>query len=171
VTDDRPQAPVSGRLFDARTGRFGRWWDELQVGDVYRHWPGKTITAADDHLFCLLTMSAHPLHIDEHYARTEVEGGRNLVLGTYIYALVAGMSVPDISGRAIANLEIERLRHLAPTFHGDTIYAETTVIATRESRSKPDRGIVTVETQGMKETGEVVVDFIRSVLIPRRPKE
>jgi len=115
--------------------QFGRYFEEFEVGAVYKHWPGKTVTEYDDHLFCLLTMNHHPLHIDAHYAETQTDFGRNVVVGNYIYSLLLGMSVADVSGKAIANLEVESLRHIAPTFHGDTIYGETTVLDKRESAS------------------------------------
>ena len=122
--------------------QFGRYYEEFEVGAVYRHWPGKTVTEYDDHLFCLLTMNHHPLHMDAHYAETASQFKRNVVVGNYIYSLLLGMSVPDVSGKAIANLEVESLRHVAPTFHGDTIYGETTVLDKRESglEARPGRG-------------------------------
>ncbi|HMG30401.1 MAG TPA: MaoC family dehydratase, partial [Jiangellaceae bacterium] len=113
--------------------QFGRTYEEFEVGAVYKHWPGKTVTESDDHLFCLITMNHHPLHLDAHYAEESTQFGRNVVVGNLIYSLLLGMSVPDVSGKAIANLEIESLRHVAPTFHGDTIYGETTVLDKRES--------------------------------------
>ena len=146
--------------------RFGRIYEESEVGDVYRHWPGKTITEADDHLFCLLTMNHHPLHLDGHYAQGSTEFGRNVVVGNVVYSLLLGMSVPDVSGRAIANLEVESLRHLAPTFHGDTLYGETTVLAKRESPSRSDRGVVQVQTRGYTQEATVVCVFRRTVLVP-----
>lgn len=147
--------------------QFGRVFEEFTVGDVYRHWPGKTITEADDHLFCLLTMNHHPLHLDAHYA--EGTGfGRNVVVGNLVYSLLLGMSVPDVSGRAIANLEVERLRHVAPTFHGDTLYGETEVLAAVRSRSRDDRGVVTVRTRGYTQTGTEVCVFERRVMVPTR---
>ena len=123
--------------------QFGRYYEEFEVGAVYRHWPGKTVTEYDDHLFCLLTMNHHPLHLDAHYAETATQFKRNVVVGNYIYSLLLGMSVPDVSGKAIANLEVESLRHVAPTFHGDTIYGETTVLDKRESgvEARPGRGV------------------------------
>ena len=157
------------REFFARETRFGRWFEEFEVGDVYWHWPGKTITEADDHLFCLLTMNHHPLHLDAHYAEHESQFGRNVVVGNLVYSLVLGMSVPDISGKAIANLEIESLRHALPTFHGDTIQAKSTVLEARASRSKPDRGIITVESVGWNQRDEIVCEFRRRVLIAKRP--
>ena len=129
---------------------FGRLYEDFEPGDVYRHWPGKTITEADDHLFCMITMNHHPLHIDAWYAENESQFGKNVVVGNLVYSLVLGMSVPDVSGAAIANLEVESLQHKRPTFHGDTIYAETVVIEKRESSSRPDRGVVTVESRGLQ---------------------
>jgi acyl dehydratase len=157
------------REFDAREIRFGRYFEDFEVGDTYRHWPGKTITEADDHLFCMITMNHHPLHTDAHYAETETQFGRNVVVGNLVYSLVLGMSVPDVSGKAIANLEVESLKHAAPTFHGDTIYAHTVVVDKVESRSKQDRGVVTVESFGTNQRGEVVCEFRRKVLVPKRP--
>ena len=125
--------PAQPRLYDARERRFGGYLEEYRVGDRFRHWPGKTITEAEDHLFCMLTMAASPLHIDRAYAAAEMPGGRNIVVGSYVYALLLGMSVPDISGRAIANLGLTDLRHMAPLHHGDTLYGETEVIAVRPS--------------------------------------
>ena len=148
--------------------QFGRYLEEFEVGAIYKHWPGKTVTEYDDHLFCLLTMNHHPLHLDAHYAREATEFGKNVVVGNYIYSLLLGMSVADVSGKAIANLEVESLRHLAPTFHGDTIYGETTVLEVKESASKPDRGIVYVETRGYKQDGTIVCIFRRRVMVPKR---
>ncbi len=147
---------------------FGRYLDDFTVGDVYKHWPGKTVTQAEDILFCSITMNQHPLHSDDAYAAAASASGRAMVVGNYVYSLVLGQSVPDVSGRAIANLEVESLRHANPTFHGDTIYSETEVLEVRESRSKPDRGIVKVRTIGYTQEGTVVCEFTRSVLVPRR---
>ena len=148
--------------------QFGRSYEEFEVGATYRHWPGKTITEYDDHLFCLLTMNHHPLHLDAHYAAESTEFGRNVVVGNYVYSLLLGMSVADISGKAIANLEVESLRHVAPTFHGDTLYGETTVLDKWESRSKADRGVVAVRTSGYNQDGTVVCIFTRKVMVPKR---
>ncbi len=148
--------------------QFGRYFEEFEVGAVYRHWPGKTVTESDDHLFCLITMNHHPLHLDAHYAQSATQFGRNVVVGNLIYSLLLGMSVADVSGKAIANLEVESLRHLAPTFHGDTIYGETTVLDKKESGSKPDRGVVTVETRGYKQDGTLVCVFRRRVMVPTK---
>ena len=147
---------------------FGRYFEDFEVGDVYKHWPGKTITEADDHLFCMITMNHHPLHTDAWYGETQTQFGKNVVVGNLVYSLVLGMSVPDVSGVAIANLEIETLQHKKPTFHGDTIYAETKVLDKRESQSKPDRGVVTVETWGFNQRGEEVCYFKRRVMVPKQ---
>jgi acyl dehydratase len=154
-------------MYDGRD-KFGRYYEEFEVGDVYKHWPSKTITEAEDHLFCDITMNHHPLHSDRWYAEEETQFKQNVVVGNFVYSLVLGMSVPDVSGKAIANLEIETLQHKMPTFHGDTIRAETTVLDKVESKSRPDRGIVTVETRGMNQRGEEVCYFRRKVMVPKR---
>jgi acyl dehydratase len=144
---------------------FGRFFEEFVPGDVYRHWPGKTITEADDHLFCMITMNHHPLHSDSWFAEHESVQGRNVVVGNLVYSLALGMSVPDVSGAAIANLEVESLIHRAPTFHGDTIYAETRVIEAVASTSRDDRGVVTVETKAFNQRAEEVCFFRRKVMV------
>jgi acyl dehydratase len=149
---------------------FGRYYEEFTVGQVFKHWPGRTVSEADDTWFSLLTMNQNPLHIDAHYA-SQTQHGQRLVVGTLVFSIVVGQSVADISGRAIANLEYEEIKHVAPVFHGDTIYAESRVLDLRESRSKPDRGIVRVETRGVNQRGETVLTFRRSVLIPKRGGE
>jgi acyl dehydratase len=146
---------------------FGRYLEDFEPGDIYRHWPGKTITEADDHLFCMITMNHHPLHTNVWFAENETVHKKNVVVGNLVYSLVLGMSVPDVSGAAIANLEIESLKHAKPTFPGDTIYAETKVLATKET-SKGDRGIVTVETKGINQRGEEVCSFRRKVMVWKR---
>ena len=159
---------LSERVFDARERRFGGFLEDYQVGDLFRHWPGKTITEAEDHQFCMLTMASSPIHVDAHFAATETEFGRNIVVGTYIYALLLGMSVPDISGRAIANLGLTELKHVAPMFHGDTLYAESVVVSVRPSQSRPEAGILSVRTTGLNQDRLVVCVFERAVLLPRR---
>lgn len=149
--------------------RFGRYLEQFEVGDVYRHWPGKTVTEADNHLFCCLTMAVSPIHTDDHYARSHMDGGRSLVVGTYVYALLLGMSVPDTSGKAMAALGTDNLRHLKPVHHGDTLYASSTVLAARPSASRPEAGVVTIETAGVNQEGQTVCTFERSFLVPRRP--
>ena len=147
---------------------FGRYFEDFVVGDVYKHWPGKTITEADDHLFCMITMNHHPLHTNAWFAENESVQKRNVVVGNLVYSLVLGMSVPDVSGSAIANLEIETLLHRHPTFHGDTIYAETRVLDALESASKNDRGVVLVETKGFNQDGLEVCYFRRKVMVWKR---
>ena len=158
-----------GRLFSARERRFGGYLEDYEPGYVFRHWPGKTITEAEDHMFCLLTMAASPLHIDRNFAEAESEFRRNVVVGTYIYALLLGMSVPDISGRAIANLGLSELRHLAPMFHGDTLYGQSEVLLVRPSASRPAQGVLRVRTDGFNQDRLQVCTFTRAVLLPRRP--
>ncbi len=149
---------------------FGRYFEEFNVGDVYKHWPGRTITEMDDILFCMLTMNHHPLHIDAEYAKNS-QYGRNVVVGNLVVDIATGQSVPDVSGKAIANLGFEKIEFLAPTFHGDTIYSESEVLDKQGSTSRPDRGVVTVETRAVNQRGETVMRFKRSVLVPKRPTE
>lgn len=151
---------------DARP--FGRFLEDFAIGDVYRHWPGKTITQAEDILFCSITMNQHPLHSDDNYASVATPHGKAMVVGNLVYSVVLGQSVQDVSGRAIANLEVHSLRHPNPVFHGDTIYSETVVLDVTPSRSKDDRGVVRVETIGYNQDGTIVCEFTRSVLVPRR---
>ena len=146
---------------------YGRYLEEFEVGAVYKHWPAKTVTEADDHLFCLLTMNHHPLHINDVYARASQQG-RNVVVGPLVYSLALGMSVSDVSGKAIANLATEELSHPAPVFHGDTLFVESEVLEKKESRSKPDRGTVKVHTRVHNQDGRLVAEFKRLVLVPRK---
>lgn len=147
--------------------QFGRCFEDFEIGAIYKHWPGRTITEYDDTLFSMLTMNHNPLHIDAFYSET-TQHKQRLVVGPLIFSIALGMSVPDVSGKAIANLEFEHVRHLGPTFHGDTIYAETTVLEKRQSSSKPDRGIITVETIAYNQRGETVLSFKRRVMVPTR---
>jgi acyl dehydratase len=146
---------------------YGRYFEEFTVGQTFKHWPGRTITEADCTWFALLTMNQHPLHSDAHYAATHTQHGQRVVLGPLVFSVVIGMTVADISGRAIANLEVDRLKHDRPTFIGDTLYARSTVLALRESRHG-DRGIVTVETVADNQRGETVCSYARHVLVPKR---
>jgi acyl dehydratase len=115
----------------------------------------------------MITMNHHPLHTNDWFASESVQG-RNVVVGNLVYSLALGMSVPDVSGAAIANLEVETLQHKFPTFHGDTIHAETRVLEVAESKSKNDRGIVTVETKGFNQDGKEVCYFRRRVMVWKR---
>ena len=143
---------------------FGKYFEDYIKGDIYKHWPGKTITEGDNNLFTLLIMNHNPLHIDKKYCEG-TENGQILVVGTLVFSLVAGMSVSDISGKAIANLDYENITHDGPVFIGDTIYAETEILETHESRSKSDRGIIYVETKAFNQNGEKVLTFRRHALI------
>ena len=147
--------------------QFGRCYEEFEVGALYKHWPGRTITESDDMLFCMLTMNHNPLHIDANYTEN-TEFKQPLVAGPLVFSIALGMSVGDVSGKAIANLEFEYVRHLGPTFHGDTIYAETKVLDKKLSTSKPDRGVVTVETIAYNQRGETVLSFKRRVMVPTK---
>src|SRR3954451_17989331 len=146
---------------------YGRYLEEFEVGAVYKHWPAKTVTEADDHLFCLITMNHHPLHINDVYARGSQQG-RNVVVGPLVYSLALGMSVSDVSGKAIANLATEELSHPNPVFHGDTLFCETEVLDVKESKSKLDRGVVKVHTRVLNQDGVLVAEFKRLVLVPRK---
>ena len=146
---------------------FGGYLEDFTPGDVYRHWPGKTITEMDNHLFSLLTMNPNPLHIDENYMKQH-QHGQILVAGTLVLSLVVGMSVRDTSGKAIANLEYEKITHDGPVFHGDTIYAESEVLEVSESRSRPDRGIVYIESRAVNQRDEQVLTLRRRFLVPKR---
>ena len=161
-----------GRVFDARERRYGGFLEDYEIGDEYRHWPGKTITAAGNHLFCLLTMAASPLHVDDVYSTRR--GGpfvRAVVVGSYVYSLLLGMSVADISGRALANLGTHELRHTAPVYPGDTLYGSSVVVKVRPSHSRPDVGILTVRTTGRNQNGVEVASFLRTVMLPSRSRE
>jgi acyl dehydratase len=147
---------------------FGRYYEDFEIGDLYKHWPGKTITESDDHLFCAITWNHHPLHTNQHYAETQTQFKQNVVVGNLVYSVALGMTVPDVSGKAIANLEVESLKHTSPFFHGDTLYVQTEVLDKKESSSKPDRGIVTVETRGFKQDGTECLYFRRKVMVPKR---
>ena len=145
---------------------YGRYLEEFEVGAVYKHWPAKTVTEADNHLFCLVTMNHHPLHINDVYAH-QSQQGRNVVVGPLVYSLALGMSVSDVSGKAIANLATEELKHPAPVFHGDTLFCESEVLEVKPSQSKPDRGTVRVHTRVLNQDGVLVAEFKRLVLVPR----
>lgn len=147
--------------------RFGRYFEDFVIGDVYLHWPGKTITESDNNLFCLLTMNHHPVHLDASYCEGQTHG-RILVCGPLVISLVVGMTVSDISGAAIANLAYERIAHDSPVFIGDTLYARTEILDKRESQSKPDRGIVHVKTWATNQNEQLVLTLSRCFLVPKR---
>ena len=146
---------------------YGRYLEDFKVGDVYEHRPGRTITESDNTWFTLLTMNQHPVHFDKAYA-AKGEFKKPLVNSALTLSIVAGMSVSDVSQKAIANLGWDKIRLTAPVFVGDTIYAESEVLAVRESKSRPSQGIVTVKTTGTTEDGTVFMTYERTVLIPKR---
>jgi itaconyl-CoA hydratase len=152
-------------------GRFrevqGRYFEEFEVGHVYEHRPGRTITDADNVWFTLLTMNTHPAHFDYEFSK-KTEFGKPLVVSPFTIALMTGMSVSDTSGKAIANLGWDEVRMTAPLFVGDTLYAESEVLEKRESKSRPDQGIVTFKTIGKNQNGVVVSSYKRTVLVWKR---
>lgn len=149
-----------------QASRLGNYYEEFEVGSVLEHSLSKTIFESDNNMFSLMTMNCHPVHTNEDYASRQ-QHGQILVVGTLVFSLVVGISVQDISGKAIANLDYESVKHLAPVFIGDTIYAKTKILDKWESKSKPDRGIVYVETQGYNQKGEAVISFRRHILVKK----
>lgn len=145
----------------------GRMLEDFTVGAVYSHWPGRTITAADNSWFTLLTMNTHPIHFDEAYA-AGTDFGKPLVNSCLTLAIVVGMSVRDVSQAAIANLGFENVQLPSPVFNGDTLYASSEVLDKRRSRSKPDRGIVRVRTTAVNQDGTVVLSLERPIMVPAR---
>jgi acyl dehydratase len=147
----------------------GRYFEDLEVGDRIRHARSRTVTEADNVLFCSLTQNTQPLHLDEEFAARS-PFGRRIVNGIYTLGLAVGLSVPDLSeGTIVANLSYDKVSHPKPVFHGDTLTVETEVLEKRPSKSKPDRGIVRLRQKGTNQKGEVVIDLERTVLFLRRP--
>ena len=146
---------------------YGRYLEDFKVGDVYEHRPGRTISEADNTWFTLLTMNQHPLHFDQEYA-AKSEFGKPLVNSCLTLSVIAGMSVSDVSQKTIANLAWDNVKMPNPVFNGDTLYAESEVLSVRESQSRPTQGIVTIKTTGKNQTGTVVMEFERTMLIPKR---
>ena len=145
--------------------RFGRYYEEFTVGDVYEHRPGRTITEADNTWFTLLTMNQHPIHFDYEYA-AKTEFGRPLVASPLTLAILVGQSVSDVSQLCIANLGWTDIQMTRPVFVGDTLYGESEVLEKRESKSRPNQGIVTVRTTGKNQNGATVCTFNRMILVP-----
>jgi acyl dehydratase len=146
---------------------FGRYYEEFEVGDVYEHRPGRTISETDNTWFTLLTMNNHPLHFDAEYA-AKSEFGRPLVNSCLTLSIVVGMSVSDVSYKAIGNLGWNDIKLTAPVYAGDTLYADSEVLAKRESQSRPTQGIVTVRTRGVNQDDKVVIRYERTILVPKR---
>lgn len=147
--------------------RFGRYYEEFAVGDIYEHRPGRTISEADNTWFTLLTMNTHPMHFDAEYARHS-EFGRCIVCSPLTVAILVGMSVTDVSQKAIANLGWTDIKMTHPLFAGDTLTGESEVLARRESKSRPNAGLVTVLTRGFNQDGTVVCTFERTILVAKR---
>lgn len=150
-----------------KAGWRGRFFEDFEVGDVYRHPLGRTITRTDNIWFTLLTQNTAPIHFDAHYS-AQTEFGKPLVDSTFTVALVTGQSVTDVSQNVFANLGWDEVRLPAPVFEGDTIYSQSEVIAKRESKTRPNVGIVTVKTMGYKQDGTVVITFKRTLMVFRR---
>jgi len=148
-------------------GWQGRFYEDFAVGDVYKHPYGRTVTETDNVWFTNLTMNANPMHFNEAYA-AGTEFGERLVDGTYVIALAVGMSVIDVSANATANLGYDRIRHHAPVYHGDTIFAESEVLDKRESDSRDHVGIVTTELRAYNEDDELVLSLERTPMVLKR---
>ena len=146
---------------------IGHYFEEFEAGQIIKHQLSKTIFESDNNFFSLLTMNHHPLHTNRDFAEKS-QHGRILVVGTLAFSIVVGMTVLDISGKAIANLEYEKVEHLGPVFVNDTLYAETEILEVRESKSKKDRGIVYVETTAYNQNHDAVLRFRRHVLIAKK---
>src|SRR5918994_533536 len=152
---------------EMKEGWRGRFFEDFEVGDVYEHPLGRTVTTTDNVWFTLLSQNTVPVHFDHHYA-SQTEFGKPLVDSTFTLALVTGQSVTDISQNVFANLGWDEVRLPSPVFEGDTIYSQSEVLEARESKSRLDVGIVTVETTGYNQDGKAVITFKRTVMVYRR---
>lgn len=146
---------------------FGRYFEDFEVGDIYEHRPGRTVTQTENIWFTLLTMNTHPMHFDEEYAKAS-EFGQCIICSPFTVGLMVGMSVSDVSQKAVANLGWGEIKMLHPLFAGDTLLAESKVLGKRESKSRPGAGIVTVETHGFNQDEKLVCSFTRTMLIAKR---
>jgi itaconyl-CoA hydratase len=145
----------------------GLYYEDFEVGDVFEHRPGRTITDVDNIWMTLLTMNVQPVHFDAAYA-AKTEWKKMLVDSTFTLALLTGMSVRTVSAKVVANLGWDKVKAIHPIFAGDTLYAESTVLFKRESKSRPTQGIVTVSTRGLNQDGKEVMSFERTMLIYKR---
>jgi acyl dehydratase len=152
---------------NATAGWQGRFFEDFAVGDVYQHPVGRTILAADNTWFTLLTQNSAPIHVDHEYA-ARTEFGKPLVNSALTLAIVTGQSVTDVSQNVLANLGWDEVRLPHPVFEGDTIYSQSEVLAARASQSRPNAGIVTVRTMGYNQDGVVVISFTRTVMVYKR---
>lgn len=147
----------------------GRYYEELEEGQVVRHSLGRTITEMDNVLFCALTLNSQPLHINEDFA-AKTQFGQRIVNGIFTLGLAVGITVPELTeGTIVANLSYEEVVHPRPLFHGDTLYMESEVLSKRESRSQPDRGIVQFRHVGRNQHGQEVIRFTRTALVLKKP--
>ena len=147
----------------------GKYFEDLQAGQRFKHSLGRTITEMDNVLFSALTMNTQPLHINEDFA-AQTQFGQRIVNGLFTLGLAVGLTVSELTeGTIVANLGYERVAHPNPVFHGDTLYMESEVLETRPSRSRPDCGIVRLKHTGRKQDGTVVIEFERTALFLRRP--
>lgn len=149
---------------------FGRYFEDFNVGDIYEHRPNRTVTETENTWFTLLTMNQHPMHFDVEYAKHS-EFGRCIIASPFTVALMVGMSVSDVSQKAIANLGWKEIKLTHPLFAGDTLSAESEVLDKRESKSRPNAGIVSVRTRGFNQAGTLVCEFDRTMLIAKRGHE
>ncbi len=147
--------------------RFGRYYEDFEVGDIYEHRPNRTLTETDNTWFTLLTMNTHPMHFDAEYA-AHSEFGRPIICSPLTVAIMVGMSVTDVSQKAIANMGWTDIRMTHPLYAGDTLSAESEVLSKRESKSRPNAGLVTVKTRGFNQEKVLVCDFERTMLIAKR---
>jgi acyl dehydratase len=145
---------------------YGRYFEEFKTGDEFKHWPGRTINEFDDTLLSLLSMNQHPIHLDEHFAR-QTQHGRRLVAGPTVIAIVIGLTQADIGGRAVATLSYEDVRHANPVFHGDTLYASSTVGGIEPVLD--GHGPVTIETRAVNQNGDLVLSLHHKILVPVKP--
>jgi len=150
-----------------KKGWTGRVYEDFEVGDVYEHPLGRTILAADNTWFTLLTMNTNPIHFDAHFT-SKTEFGKPLVNSCLTLAIVTGQSVIDLSQNVMANLAWDEIRLPNPVFEGDTIYAKSEVLEKRESQSRTNVGIVRVKTTGMNQNGAVVIEFKRTFMVYKR---
>ncbi len=155
------------RIMPVKKGWTGRVYEDFEVGDIYRHPVGRTVIDADNIWFTLLTQNNNPIHFDRAYS-AKTEFGKPLVDSTFTLALVTGQSIIDLGLNVMANLGWDEVRLPAPVFEGDTIYSQSEVLATRESKSRPNVGIVTVKTVGFNQDGTVVIEFKRTFMVYRR---
>ncbi len=146
---------------------FGRYYEDFNVGDIYEHRPSRTISEADNTWFTLLTMNTHPMHFDAEYAKHS-EFGKCIICSPLTVAIMVGMSVSDVSQKAIANMGWTDIRMTFPLFAGDTLTSESEVLAKRPSKSRPNAGLVTVKTSGFNQERVLACDFTRTILIPNR---